>query len=182
MSIKTVFLIACLINANSAIAVCNNATPKTTPDQEFTIHTDGTVTHSTTGLMWMRCFLGQTWDGNRCSGTPISYDWAASLQIADSYRYAGYNDWRLPNKNELVSIIEEACFRPAINTLVFPTIMVPNTPLLVRTSSTRAYDSYLRRWIVNFDGGEVDDDTTTYENSNGVDVTNFYVRLVRGGL
>jgi hypothetical protein len=180
MSIKTGFvLIACLIKANSAMGVCNNAIPKTTPDQAFIIHTDGTVTHSATGLMWMRCFLGQTWDGNRCSGTPISYDWAASLQIADSYRYAGYNDWRIPNKNELISIIEEACYRPAINTLIFPTTMIHESTLFVRTSSPVAKDPI--RWIVDFDYGDIETDNVEVHNLNGVDITSFYVRLVRGG-
>jgi hypothetical protein len=29
---------------------------------------DGTVTDPTTGLTWMRCSMGQTWNGTTCTG------------------------------------------------------------------------------------------------------------------
>lgn len=39
---------------------------------------DGTVTDPTTGLTWMRCSMGQTWDGTTCTGTASTYTWDQS--------------------------------------------------------------------------------------------------------
>ncbi|MDP2902124.1 MAG: hypothetical protein Q8N96_03325 [Methylovulum sp.] len=45
------------------------ATP-TTPTSEFIINNDGTVTHKTTGLTWMRCAMGQTGRVGTCFSCP----------------------------------------------------------------------------------------------------------------
>ena len=149
-----------------ATADCNPAIPKTTPDETFSLHDDGTVTHQTTGLMWMRCVLGQTWNGATCSGSAQTYNWQTALQITEGYVFAGYSDWRLPNKNELASIVEEACYSPSINTLAFP-----NTPAsYVWSSSSFAYNSDYA-WTVYFYDGYV----PNFKYSNA------HVRLVRGG-
>ena len=99
---------------------CNDSIISTAADSSFTIHNDGTATDNTTGLMWMRCSLGQQWDGKTCSGESAIYFWAEGLKVAASHEFADYADWRLPNKNELESIIEARCFLPAINNRVFP--------------------------------------------------------------
>lgn len=103
----------------------NNAVTATTPTDDFTISADGrTVTHTPTGLVWMRCSLGQSWDGSTCTGTATRYGWQAALaavqSLNDNGGYAGQSDWRLPNKNELASIVEERCWSPAINAAIFP--------------------------------------------------------------
>jgi len=160
-------LLASLVATTIAAADCNNAIPKTTPDDAFTNQNNGTVTHNKTGLMWMRCLLGQTWDGSSCIGVGQTYTWQAALQISNGYGFAGYNDWRLPNKNELASIVEQACFSPAINIIAFP-----NTPASnVWPSSPSAYGS-LGAWLVSFYNGQVSLNNKAYS---------FHVRLVRGG-
>ena len=52
------------------------------------------ITDAATGLMWMQ-------DDN---GEGIS--WQEALRLAESYEYAGYGDWRLPDAKELQSIID----------------------------------------------------------------------------
>jgi hypothetical protein len=93
--------------------------PSSTPTIEFTAHGDGTVTHHATGLMWMKCPLGQS--GSDCAtGSGTIYTWDAAFEAAAASDFAGYTDWRLPDFKELRSIVEERCYGPAINETVFP--------------------------------------------------------------
>lgn len=43
--------------------------------RRYVLHVDGTVTDTRTGLMWMRCCVGQTWDGATCRGEARKMDW-----------------------------------------------------------------------------------------------------------
>jgi len=129
---------------------CSDHIIATAPDSSFTIHKDGTVVDNTTGLMWMRCSLGQIWDGTTCSGRATIFPWAAGLKTAESYEFAGYNDWRLPNKNELESIVEGRCFSPAINDEIFPA-----TPVAFFWSSSPYAAISEGAWSVDFEYGTV---------------------------
>lgn len=91
-----------------------------TPTADFIDHQDGTVTHRTTGLMWQKCVLGQTYSNGSCSGEATAYMLSTALDLAANYTAAGYSDWRLPNAKELYSIVDDSCANPAINTEVFP--------------------------------------------------------------
>jgi hypothetical protein len=53
-----------------AIAICDDALPRTSPTARFQDHGNGTVTDRGTGLIWMRCQLGQTWRNQSCEGEP----------------------------------------------------------------------------------------------------------------
>ncbi len=149
---------------------CRDSVIVTTPDSRFSIHNDGTVTDNNTGLIWMRCSLGQIWDTNTssCTGSISAYSWENSLAAAQSYSFADRSDWRLPNVKELTSIVEESCYDPAINISMFP-----NTEASFYWSATPyGYTLYNKSWNVNFDGG--------YNKSNSKDY-DAHVRLVRGG-
>ncbi len=106
--------------------VCKESQRATTPTSDFEIHQDGTVTHKKTGLMWMRCSVGQNWDkkANQCvddgDSTNDQYDWSGAVVLSNRFSYSGYTDWRIPNIKELASIVELKCFRPSINLDVFP--------------------------------------------------------------
>lgn len=103
----------CLGNGNAAIVW-------TTPATLFADNGDGTLTDTRTGLMWLRCPLGQTWTGAACDGEPDYRDWPSALVAADGGVFAGFNDWRLPNIKELASIVEQRCRMPAQNASLFP--------------------------------------------------------------
>ena len=169
-----------------AIVTCsetNAAVAATTPTTNFVDHGDGTVTDTTTGLMWMRCPLGKEWHGGTsCVRSANTYSWRWALWVAQAINsgvsnddndfaagFAGHTDWRLPNKNELASIIEERCYSPALNLALFPNVQQP----LRFWSSTPFARSANQAWWVDFAGGEIDTALKT--------PTGYKVRLVRGG-
>ncbi len=62
----------------------------TTPTSDFIDNKDGTVTHRTTGLTWMRCALGQMWTGLSCSGaasTVFAGDVKLHIPAVDAFTY-----------------------------------------------------------------------------------------------
>jgi len=95
----------------------------TKPNQNYRDNNDGTITDIKTGLMWQKCSLGLTGEASdfTCTtGAVQSFTWLSALESANSDINYGYSDWRLPNVNELASLIETACFTPAINESMFP--------------------------------------------------------------
>jgi hypothetical protein len=166
----SLFIIALLAVSEPAAALScnreNTAVVATTPTSDFILQNNGTVTHRATGLMWMRCSLGQAWDGTDCTGSASVYDWQTALEQAEESTFSGYSDWRMPNKNELASILELRCWSPAINAEVFP-----NTPNdWFWSSSPHNYSSYA--WYVDF--------VNFKTGSQGKHKT-IKARLVRGG-
>jgi hypothetical protein len=67
---------------------------------------DGTLTDPRNGLVWQRCALGQTWDGNTCSGVADSMNWYYAMKAAKANKFAGMADWRLPTKAEFMSVMQ----------------------------------------------------------------------------
>jgi hypothetical protein len=151
-----------------AAQACKYASiPATAPASRFSDNGDGTVRDKATGLQWKRCSEGQTWSGGTCTGSPTTHTWQAALQLAEGASYAGKGDWRLPNIKALASIVEQACFYPAIDLAVFP-----GTPSdWFRSSSPYAFSADYA-WFVDFGNGN---DDYNYRSNGG------HVRLVRGG-
>lgn len=169
MNIASKILVGLLFLSSTATAemTCgqqNTAIKPTTPTADFIVHNDGTVTHSTTGLMWMRCNLGERWENGRCAGLYRKYTWQEALSN-NGDGYAGYTDWRLPNKNELASIVEHRCWNPSTNQAIFPT----SRPSWYWTSTPVATNPGMA-WNIHFSDGDLH---ILYKTDD------HYVRLVR---
>ncbi len=100
-----------------------------TPDSDFADAGAGMVQHKPTGLVWKRCAEGQAWDGVTCTGMAATYTWQQAFARADAVntnaagtQNLGATDWRLPNVNELKSLVEMGCTSPSINLTQFPNI------------------------------------------------------------
>jgi len=124
---------------------------ETTPITQFVIHGDGTITDTSTALMWKQCMEGLS--GIQCdSGIMDEQTWSGALQIARNINtnggFAGYADWRLPNEAELVSLVEEQCIEPTINEIAFP-----GTALKFFWSASPDYNNDSATWFVDFKHG-----------------------------
>ena len=144
--------------------------PATAPASRFTDNGDGTVTDKATGLQWKRCSEGQTWYGGTCTGNATSHTWQQALQLADGASYAGKDDWRLPNIKELASIVERACYDPAIDLGGLSGYAVE--PFW--SSSPNAYSADYA-WVVDFDYGNdgYNDKSDGYQRPVGARRTGF---------
>ena len=168
------FFLLLLLSFSSFAQFCNDnqEIPQSTPNANFIDNNNGTISDTTTGLMWSKCYLGHS--GMQCevggtgsSGNPTQMDWQAALIAADSSNLSGYDDWRLPNIKELVTIIERSCVGPAINSTIFPRVPMTQTNTWTSSKSNLFNE---QTFVVNFYIGN----TSAYSR----DTLN-YVRLVR---
>jgi hypothetical protein len=148
---------------------------------------DGTVTDIKTNLQWMRFSLGQEWKNGTCIGEAKGYGWSEAHNVADSLNcsggYAGYQDWRLPDKDELLTLVccsnhqpkywknDDRCCKSNYEKPTIYQPAFPNTPCRTFWSSSPWYLPIFA-WSVDFNDGSANN-----RNRN----SSSYVRLVRGG-
>lgn len=97
---------------------------------------DGTVTDPNTGLMWQK------------ETAPEKYTWQEALEYAEELELNDYSDWRLPNRNELQSLVDYKKFGSAVDE-----ILDDFTECDWYWSSTTNVTSNNRAWSINFTGG-----------------------------
>ena len=144
--------------------VCKEYIPDETPDSRYEVSVDGTVLDLLTGLTWMQCTVGLS--GENCEiGSATDMNWQEALQAAANTTFAGHSDWRLPNIEQLRSILAYNCHTPAINISIFP-----NTKRSIYFSSSpwTGLDTFGRNVFFE-SGGE----------GGLLRTSGFYVRLVR---
>ena len=98
---------------------------------------DGTVTDIATGLIWQKA-------------TAPTQPWKQALAYAEGLTLAGYSDWRLPNRNELQSLVDYSRRGPSIN----PLLETNTLSSCYWSSTTHAY-GIGPAWFVDFDLGAV---------------------------
>jgi hypothetical protein len=168
-------LLVTLLTSPPALAQkCYDNVTRTAPDSRYRDNSDGTVTDLQTGMQWQQCSLGQS--GSECgTDLPTPFTWEEALQQGDELNnrggFAGHSDWRLPNREELESLVEKACYAPAINTTLFPNAGLRHRFPGYWSSSPDATNSD-KAWVVYYDLGITNDVPRKYDNA---------VRLVRSG-
>ena len=113
------FLIIVLFLGESAFADCRYDTTQGELENRFTVY-EGQVFDAKTDLTWQRCSLGTHWSlAKQCTGE-IEY---LSLRMAKEKVKTLSDGWRLPNIEELFSLLDMNCTEPSINTNYFPDLV-----------------------------------------------------------
>ena len=98
---------------------------------------DQIVRDSTTGLIWQKT-----------SGTAVI--WHDALSYCENLTYAGYSDWRLPNSNELASLVDYDRYNPA-SAFPFPDMEMSN----LWSADTTAANDPQYTWLFWITAGEI---------------------------
>jgi hypothetical protein len=157
----------------------------------YTDNGDGTITDNTTGLMWEKkdrsggihdVDNSYTWSGTSYGGTnimdgTITTTFLAALNAGDGF--AGHTDWRIPNQNELLSLVNYENVNPSVDA-AFNTSCAASCTLLTCscTKSSYYWSSTTYRGFPDFAWGAGFYDGYDYAN---VKSDYSYVRAVRGG-
>ena len=74
--------------------------------EPYFIHKDGTTVYDqATGLLWMRCSLGQKWDGKTCMDDARKLTFEAAQTSAKMQGIlGGFSDWEIPTARQLQSL------------------------------------------------------------------------------
>jgi len=115
------------------------------------------VTDSKTKLMWQ----------DNAEASTVTRNWQGAIDYCEALNFGGYDDWRLPNINELKSIKDRTGNNPVINS-VFVNVRTNN----YYWSSTSVSGYTHVAWRVGFGDGSVS--RNFKEGSN-------FPRCVRGG-
>ena len=138
----TLLLSLWLCNNFALAQQCDVSIPATTRSADYFVNDDGSVTDLEKGITWMRCALGQEWDGTHCTGEAISYDWHQAHKAGTTSRQ---HKWRLPSLPELASIVEQQCQMPRINAQLFP-----DTPNAVFWTANHKLGSQGKSYAMDF--------------------------------
>jgi len=130
------------------------------PQADFGIHLrnngDGTVCDKDSGLMWQK------------EGPSTKKNWQTALQYCEDLTLANYTDWKLPDANELLSLIDYTQNDPAVSTSYLYNYTYSDNYF---SSTTNAVSNGLwTAWAVDFNDGEI-----YYESKSFTG----YVRCVR---
>ncbi len=128
------------------------------PTPRFVDNGDGTITDKLTGLMWQREPLSTT------------RFWNEAIDYCNALELAGYTDWRLPNRKELMSLINYDQANPStwLNSQGFSNVQSG----WYWSAGTYAYYTG-HAWYVYMRNGTINDDLKDYYY--------YYVVAVRSG-
>lgn len=127
----------------------------------------GLVKDTITSLMWMRCSIGQDWDGSTCQGEAKNITWHTAMKSFKKLSYEGYTGWRMPTVKELKTLVYCSSGQPAqwnipINATEYdgcggeyvnPTVLkevFPTTPITWAWTSSPNVTNNKKAWVINF--------------------------------
>lgn len=127
---------------------------------EFLDNGDNTITDTNTGLMWQKATLATT------------QNWEGAILACEALSLSDFNDWRLPSKAELMSIVDYSKYNPVVDAK----FTTENNYYWTSTTYAKADEgsttTFSKAWAVKFEDGTVEGMPKTDK---------YYVRAVRGG-
>lgn len=135
------------------------------PNTRFTDNLDGTVRDNMTGLIWLKdanCFGSRTWNDALSDANGLE---SGECGLTDG---SNAGDWRLPNRRELLSLIDDESYNPALPS-GHP---FTNVPIGYFWSSTTDSNNNAYAWYVYVSDGKVDNHDKARSD---------YVWPIRGG-
>lgn len=126
-----------------------------------------------TGLMWQQSPSTTTVKWQDTSVTPNTYPAQESINAMNASGYCGYTDWRLPNVNELASLVNQGASDTStwLNAHGFSNVQ---SNILYYWSSTTVATNSNQAWVVDMTVGRV------YVSAQGKSGMDNYVWAVRG--
>ncbi len=140
---------------------------------KFMAATDGTALDTETGLMWCRFALGQAWRVDTVTESAKNFTWQAALEAVLAFNrqggFVGHRNWRLPNINELKTLLDRQFSKQGnpehfVDGRVFP----ENPPKIWSATPYAGYGG--GAWFVHFKNGQAMSEDTRLAHA---------VRLVR---
>ena len=140
------------------------------PNPRFTTNADTSITDNLTGLVWapngnLMLIRDPHWERQ----SPVSYGevtWQHALDYVaklNAENYLGYNDWRLPNINELESLVNKAQPDTAawLNSQGFDNVLSYD----YYWSSTSFADDTSQAWVLDMNYGNLKYFNKTYNHN-----------------
>lgn len=142
-------------NPKQCYVRCVKDSSRSTFDQRFTPHDEENqyarlIEDKVTGLFWYDCNAG---DGkmNCLFSDETEVTWTGAVEYCKEFRWGKYDDWRLPNRRELLSLIDDRKTGPIIDTRFFPEMEEGDF-----WSSSEDKSDDISAWYVSFINGQVD--------------------------
>jgi hypothetical protein len=132
---------------------------------------NGIVVDTSSGYMWQ----------DNVSYNDSSFKWIDStssfgnpsaIKVCENLVLGGYSDWRVPNYNELLNLVDKDNYDKTSSTVIYTPAVFENKINGWYWSSTSNISEKNQAWIINFGNGQ--------QSDVGSKSTNSYTRCVRG--
>ncbi|MBX7057470.1 MAG: DUF1566 domain-containing protein [Leptospirales bacterium] len=82
------------------------------PSPQLSDRGDGSIQDSRSNLTWLKCPVGQRYAGHLCSGHAQLLGWRRAQQRCALRHDLGFHDWRLPSRDDLLSLLDMGLSAP----------------------------------------------------------------------
>lgn len=132
----------------------------------------GLYVDAVTGLMWSRISIGQQWVNGKPEGAAVALTWDEGYTACQEYRLGGFDDWRIPTKDELATLmIAGKAGYHAPNGTLYPPDLSQASSFGMYWSTSSYTDNHHSVWYASFHFGYLDGYFKDYGR--------YYIRAIR---